>query len=116
MNISVVTSPKGNLSVALLSQESQIKDTSDFLDFMANADADVLALEKSSLPPDFFELRSGIAGEFLQKLTNYQRKLIVLGDFQNIQSNSLKSFIVEANRSGRTVFAESLDQAFDLIR
>tara|TARA_B100001939_G_C16485898_1_gene423401 strand:+ start:119 stop:469 length:351 start_codon:yes stop_codon:yes gene_type:complete len=116
MNFEIIQNHENGYSVAMLSEASKIKDASDFLDFMANADADVLALSKASLPSDFFELKSGVAGEFLQKLTNYHRKLIVLGDFKSIESNSLKSFIIEYNRNGRTAFSESIEEAMELLR
>jgi hypothetical protein len=43
--------------------------------------ADGLLITEKELSPDFFNLRTGIAGEFFQKCTNYQIRLaIVLQD------------------------------------
>jgi hypothetical protein len=40
-----------------------------------------LILDEQQLGPDFFDLRTGLAGEVLQKFTNYRVRLaIVIGD------------------------------------
>jgi hypothetical protein len=40
-----------------------------------------LVLDESQLGPDFFDLRTGLAGEVLQKFTNYRARLaIVIAD------------------------------------
>ncbi|MBB5232997.1 DUF4180 domain-containing protein [Deinococcus budaensis] len=45
-------------------------------------DLDGLILTEADLGPDFFELRSGLAGELFQKLVNYRvRTALVLPDF-----------------------------------
>lgn len=44
--------------------------------------ADALILTESDVSAEFFNLRSGLAGELFQKFTNYQIKLaLVLKDF-----------------------------------
>ncbi|MCK7528774.1 MAG: DUF4180 domain-containing protein [Ignavibacteriales bacterium] len=35
---------------------------------------------------DFFDLKTGIAGEILQKFSTYNVRLAILGDFQNIKA------------------------------
>ncbi|CAM3725261.1 DUF4180 domain-containing protein [Deinococcus frigens] len=45
-------------------------------------DLDGLSLSEADLSPQFFDLRSGLAGEAFQKLTNYRiRVALVLPDF-----------------------------------
>lgn len=52
------------------------------------------------LDPEFFELRNGLAGAFFQKLQNYRKRLVVLGDIaeQIAASKSLHDFVHETNR------------------
>ena len=40
----------------------------------------------------------GIAGEILQKFSNYRVRLAIVGDFTKFTSNSLHEFIYESNK------------------
>jgi Domain of unknown function (DUF4180) len=53
-----------------------IQDVSDALGAVYGADG--LLLTEADLSPEFFDLRSGIAGELFQKFTNYQIHLAVV--------------------------------------
>lgn len=81
-------------------------DLQSALDLMADArhnyQCDALLVEAKSVNPDFFELKTGIAGEILQKFTNYQMRLAVVGDCNPEESYSLSCFILESNK-GKTV-------------
>ncbi|MBW0103903.1 DUF4180 domain-containing protein [Pseudonocardia sp. KRD291] len=46
--------------------------------FGAGADAVVLPVER--LAPEFFRLRTGVAGAVVQKFVNYRVRLIIIGD------------------------------------
>jgi hypothetical protein len=63
------------------------------------------------LNPDFFDLKTGFAGEILQKFSTYGLKLAIIGNFQRYKSESLKAFIFESNRGGRVQFRNNLDEA-----
>lgn len=65
------------------------------------------------ITPKFFDLKTGIAGEILQKFSTYGVKLGIVGDFLNIKSASLRSFIVESNKYGRVIFVETIEMAED---
>ncbi|WP_083996437.1 DUF4180 domain-containing protein [Desulfosporosinus acididurans] len=56
---------------------------------------------------DFFDLKTKLAGEILQKFVNYHVRIAIVGDFSGYKSKSLKDFIYESN-NGKDVF-------FDLI-
>jgi hypothetical protein len=82
--------------------------TQDLLDLIQEAFAQkalVLVVPVSRLDPAFFELRTGLAGEFVQKVVNYQLKLVVVGDISAhvAASDALRDFVREANR-GQTIF------------
>jgi hypothetical protein len=62
--------------------------------------AQMVALPKERLEPAFFQLRTGLAGEFLQKFVTYGVKLALIGDFAPLaaESKSLRDLIRESNR------------------
>ncbi|MGY0065915.1 DUF4180 domain-containing protein [Streptomyces sp. QTS137] len=79
--------------------------------------ADMVAVPVERVADDFFSLRSGVAGEVVQKFVNYRLRLAVIGDIAShvAGSGALRDFVREANRgnqlwfvSGRTELEERL--------
>ncbi|WP_052045626.1 DUF4180 domain-containing protein [Cedecea neteri] len=72
--------------------------------------AEWLALPIKRLPDSFFDLRTGVAGLWLQKLVNYRLGLAILGDVEPWQSKSkaLEALIVECNRGKSCWFLPDL--------
>ena len=88
--------------------------TQDLLDLIQEAfaqKASVLVVPVSRLDPAFFQLRSGLAGEFVQKVVNYQLKLVVVGDISAhvAASDALRDFVREANRGQTILFVSQLE-------
>lgn len=79
---------------------------------LASKGAAWIALQESRVAPAFFDLRSGIAGDVLQKFVNYRMKLAVLGDISRYtdQSESLKALVRESNRGRDFAFLPNLDE------
>jgi hypothetical protein len=88
-----------------------IRTAQDALDLMTNAGERRIVLRDSQLNPDFFRLRTGFAGEVLQKFMNYDVALAVVGDLSAYPGDTLRDFVRESNRRGRIVFAPSVDEA-----
>lgn len=67
-------------------------------------------VESHNLPPEFFELRTGFAGEFLQKLVNYGVRLAGVFPSEADYSERFREFLREARR-GRSfrAFSERAD-------
>ena len=116
MKINVINTSKGDISYCRLPAEGIIETASDFLDLLGNCRTQTVAIDKESLSLRFFELRSGLAGEFLQKISNYRRKLIIIGDFAEIESDSLRSFIYESNKGGDVLFVSDIEAGVELLR
>lgn len=72
---------------------------------------DIIFFHEKNINPDFFELRSGMAGELLQKASNSGLWLAFIGKFENYSSKSLQDFIRESNRYGKILFMSSVDEA-----
>jgi hypothetical protein len=116
MKAEVIESRKGALSRCLLREDERIAQVGDFLDLLADCPTSTLVVDKADLAEAFFDLRSGLAGECLQKVSNYRKRLIVLGEYGEIASKALKDFIYESNRTGKVVFAEDLESAIEMLR
>lgn len=93
-----------------------LSDASEYLDLLMNSGAETMALRKEHLAPEFFELQTGLAGEMLQKNSTYRRRLVILGDFSDVESGSLRDFIYESNKTGRVVFCPTLEEAAKYLK
>lgn len=91
-----------------LDQRLLVASAGDFLDLMGLAPDRTLALAREQLHPDFFELRTGLAGEILQKVSNYRCRLGIFGDFSAVPSRALRDFIYESNRTRQVMFLPGL--------
>lgn len=94
------------IKAVVLDASEKLNTVNDVLDLMAAAmyeNCVGLIVPKECLPEDFFRLRTGFAGEVLQKFSNYNMKIAVTGDFSGYTSPSLRNFIYECNQ-GRQVF------------
>lgn len=100
---------KGNSTVVMMgSEEPILRSVQDALEIMASVryeyKSQKIILEKSCLSEEFFSLQSGMAGEILQKFTNYRIALAIIGDFSGYKSKSLHDFIYECNRGSQVFF------------
>ena len=68
-------------------------------------------LRKEQLDEEFFRLSSGRAGEILQKFTNCQMRLVIVGDFSHYTSEPLKDFIYESNKGSQIGFYATEEEA-----
>jgi hypothetical protein len=75
-------------------------DASDLVGSAWSHQASVIAVPVERLDPEFFRLRSGMAGELTQKLANYRLRLAVVGDIaeQVAKSEPFRDFVWESNR------------------
>lgn len=96
-----------------------VKDAGGFLSLMFNAHADVdrVALHAENIDPAFFNLRSGMAGEILQKLVNYRMRLAIVGDISEHleKSEALKALVRESNRGRDVRFVATIEDALGLL-
>ena len=101
----------GQVIAELHANGTIIRDAQQFLEIMMNLPADRIVIHKACIDESFFDLRSGLAGEVLQKVVNYSRQLGIVGDFSAYESKSLRDFIYESNKSNTVVFVSTLDDA-----
>lgn len=95
-----------------------IKAPEDGLDLLGNIyyqGFDKMIIHEKSITPDFFDLKSGIAGEILQKFSNYRMPLAIVGDFTQYESKSIKDFIRESNQRKQVIFVDTVDEAIRIF-
>jgi hypothetical protein len=106
-------------SVALLDSGAKIASVQDLLDLFVTARYEHgcvgLIVPKESLGEDFFDLKTRVAGEFLQKCSHYRVPFAVVGDFSAYQSRSLRDFIRECNRGSLVFFKGSAEDALEAL-
>lgn len=90
----------------LISKES---DVIEILEELFAVDASIVILFQHNLPPEFFDLKTGLAGSVLQKFSNYHIKVGIVGDFEHISSKSLQAFITESNCGRQVAFLATVD-------
>lgn len=73
-------------------------------------------LDKGSINEDFFELRTGLAGEVMQKFVNYNFAAAICGDFSRYTSKSLRDYIYECNQGRHLLFVADRQEAVDRLR
>lgn len=76
-------------------------------------DCDRIIIFKENVSETFFDLKTNIAGEILQKFINYDFKIAIVGDFSNYSSKSLKDFIYECNSGKDIFFVENVEKALE---
>lgn len=68
-------------------------------------------LHEQNITPEFFDLKTGIAGEVLQKFATYRVRLAIIGDFARYESKSLRDFVFESNKGRQINFVPSVEEA-----
>lgn len=98
----------------LISEDTLINNIEDGLDLLGNLyyqDFDKIIIYDKNITPDFFDLKNGIAGEILQKFSNYRVRLAIVGDFSKYTSKSVNDFIYESNKGRQINFIASQSEA-----
>jgi hypothetical protein len=104
----------GENIIELIPDDIEIKGAQDAVDLMAKcfvSGARKLIIHEKSIDPSFFDLKTRVAGEILQKFVNYNFKVAIIGDYSKYQSGVLKDFIYESNKQGEINFVSSPEEA-----
>lgn len=108
----IITHNIDNTKVAeIITDKIILKSTEDGLDLLGNLSYqgfDKIIIHKENIIPDFFDLKTRIAGDILQKFVQYQMPLIIVGDFSEYNSKSLSAFIFECNKGKHINFIRDL--------
>ena len=100
------------------SEEQFINNVQDVLDLFGELYGqyyDGIILYERNITHDFFDLQTKLAGEILQKFSNYRIRLVIVGDWSKYTSRSLEAFICESNRGKTVNFSSSPTEALKLL-
>lgn len=104
-----------SISIAeLIDDNFLINKPQDILDIfgeLIGTDCERIIIHEKNLHADFFDLKTRLAGEVLQKFSNYRVKLAIVGDFSKYNSKSLQDFMFESNKSNYVFFTNKLESA-----
>lgn len=119
LQMEIKINQKNDSKVAIISSDSVvIHNVNDALDLMVNIQyngSEKMLMRRENITDDFFDLKTGLAGEILQKYTNYSMAIAIVGDFESIKSKSLKDFIYECNHGKRVFFKKTEAEALDAL-
>ena len=108
------TTEKGITIAEILPGSADIATAEDLLDILADAGyngSTGLIVHSGTLSKEFFDLKTGLAGEILQKFSNYRMRLAIIGDFTDVKSKALRDFIRESNTRGTINFVATSEEA-----
>lgn len=109
-----VTDLRGVPVLVCAADGSPIATVQDALDIIGSAFslAGTVAIPVSRLDERFFTLRTGLAGEIMQKFVNYRVRLVIVGDISahTAASTALADLVRESNRGGQVWFVADLDE------
>jgi hypothetical protein len=94
---------------------SKIEDGLDLLGDLYYQGFDKIIIHEKNIIPDFFDLKSGIAGEILQKFSTYRIRLAIVGNFAKYKSKSLNDFIFESNKGRHIIFVSTCSEALRIL-
>lgn len=117
MEINYISNQQGKIA-EITGSHIFIQNQEDALNLLMNclySDADKLILYQQNITPNFFNLKSKLAGDILQKFSTYQASLAIIGDFSIYESKSLQDFIRESNRIKRINFVSTREEALAIF-
>lgn len=118
MNIEHLKDAKADIAV-VSSDEKLITDTQSALDLAMTVryetGATDIILDKSAVCEEFFILSTGMAGEILQKFTNYHVRIAIWGDYSHYTSKPLRDFIYESNNGSDFFFVSTREEAIEKL-
>ena len=88
------------------------RDAVDVISVAAEHQPDVIVIPTQRFDDDFFRLRTGIAGQVIQKFLTYRLRLVIVGDIseQLRESSALRDFVYECNSGSNIWFVAHLDE------
>lgn len=118
MNVEIDNNQSSQIAI-INDKEIILSSVQDALDLMATISYEYgcykIIIHKSAIIDDFFDLKTGLAGEILQKYINYGVKIAIIGDFSEVSKKSLRDFIYESNNGNDIFFLGNMPQALDIL-
>jgi hypothetical protein len=117
MEIKLYETTSGKIA-EIISESVILNDIDDALNIIAESgalDAGKIILHEYQISSAFFDLKTKLAGEILQKFSNFRIQLALIGYFSKYKSKSLQDFIRECNKGNNVFFFENLNDAISKL-
>ncbi|MEL1135444.1 DUF4180 domain-containing protein [Desulfitobacterium sp. THU1] len=98
----------------IISNTTPLRSESDALELVAlcgENDTNLLMIHYAALSEDFFELKTKVAGDILQKLMNYRIKAVAIIPSEIIQKGRFRELALEMNKGQHFRMVNSKDEA-----
>ncbi len=98
----------------VISDETLVNDAAEGLQLLVDLyyqDFDRIVIYEKNLHNDFFDLKTGLLGEVLQKFSNFRVRLAIIGEFDKHAGRSFGDFIYESNNGRLVNFVSSKNEA-----
>lgn len=105
-----------NVQVLICAPEGEkLASEQDAVDLIGEAmysGAQMILVPVERLAEDFFQLKTGLAGQFIQKFVTYRQRLVVLGDISEhiASSRALRDYVYETNRGDQVWFMANMQE------
>lgn len=100
--------------IEVISAQSPLSSEQDAVDLIAlckENDLDLLLLHSQALSEDFFKLRTGVAGQMIQKWITYHLKTAAVIPNELVNQGRFKEMALETNKSNHFRIFETRDEA-----
>ena len=111
-------SKNNNLIAELIDANFKINEVQDILDLFGELipnNCNRLIIIENNLHDNFFNLKTRLAGDILQKFSNYRISLAIIGDFSKYKSKALQNFIRECNKGTQVFFLSNIEEAINRL-
>ena len=111
-----------DVQVLMCTEEGEKLTTErDALDLIGEAlqeGSKLVLIPMERLDENFFHLKTGLAGQIVQKFVTYRIRLVILGDISQYeaQSKSFKDFVYEANRCNQVWFITNIEELYKRLK
>jgi len=91
------------------------RDILDLLGICGENDTNLILFHAENFAPEFFDLKSGLAGMIFQKFSNYYIKAVAVIAFEKISRPRFRELISECNHDNQFRFFENVHEAEDWL-
>jgi len=108
----------GKWYMASRSTKCLIRSRQDILDLLAwgyQNETNLFLLKDTDLAPQFYDLRTGLAGEILQIVSNYRVRLAIVGTFAMVKSKRFGELMAESNKGLLVRCTQNQDEAISWL-
>lgn len=94
------------------------RDALDLIGEAMQQGIELVLIPMERLDENFFHLKTGLAGQIMQKFVTYRRHLVILGDISRYvaQSGAFRDFVDEANRGNDVWFITNLQELDEWLK